>query len=110
MKKKVIRAFSALTITAVSLVLAGVLAFFILIVAGASPKLQTIWICSAMRTMSHKYLATAFFPEDYIAEVMEKNEIDDSDTIPIFFRSAKKIRRKNGGSFLVDYSDCVYTR
>ena len=78
MKKKVIRAFSVLGITAVSLIAAGILAFLILIVAGASPKLQTIWICSAMRTMSHKYLATAFFPEDYIAEVMAKNEIDDS--------------------------------
>jgi len=78
MKKKVVRAFSVLGITAVSLIAAGILAFLILIVAGASPKLQTIWICSAMRTMSHKYLATAFFPEDYIAEVMEKNEIDDS--------------------------------
>ncbi len=78
MKKKVIRAFSVLGITAVSLIAAGILAFLILIVAGASPKLQTIWICSAMRTMSHKYLATAFFPEDYIAEVMEKNEVDDS--------------------------------
>ena len=78
MKKKVIRTFSVLGITAVSLVLAGVLAFFVLIVAGASPKLQTIWICSAMRTMSHKYLATAFFPDDYIAKVMAENEIDDS--------------------------------
>ena len=75
MKKKVIRTFSVLGITAGSLIAAGILAFFVLIVAGASPKLQTIWICSAMRTMSHKYLATAFFPEDYIAEVMEKNEI-----------------------------------
>ncbi len=78
MKKKVIRTFSVLGITAGALIAAGILAFFILIVAGASPKLQTIWICSAMRTMSHKYLATAFFPEDYIAEVMEQNEIDDS--------------------------------
>ena len=78
MKKKAVRAFSILGITAVSLIAAGILAFLILIVAGASPKLQTIWICSAMRTMSHKYLATAFFPEEYIAEVMAENEIDDS--------------------------------
>ena len=87
MKKKVIRTFSVLGITAVSLIAAGILAFFVLIVAGASPKLQTIWICSAMRTMSHKYLATAFFPEDYIAEIMEKNEIDDSgyDSDILFF-------------------------
>lgn len=78
MKKKVIRTFSVLGITAGALIAAGVLAFFVLIVAGASPKLQTIWICSAMRTMSHKYLATAFFPDDYIAKVMAENEIDDS--------------------------------
>lgn len=78
MKKKVIRTFSVLGITAGALIAAGVLAFFVLIVAGASPKLQTIWICSAMRTMSHKYLATAFFPDEYIAKVMAANEIDDS--------------------------------
>ncbi len=78
MKKKVIRAFSALFLTGFTLVIAGILAFFILIVAGASPKLQTIWICSAMRTMSHKYLATAFFSDEYIDEIMKANEIDDS--------------------------------
>lgn len=78
MKKKVIRAFSAVFLTGFSLVIAGILAFFILIVAGASPKLQTIWICSAMRTMSHKYLATAFFSDEYIDGIMKANEIDDS--------------------------------
>ncbi len=78
MKKKVIRAFSVLAITGLSLIIAGIAAFMILIVAGASPKLQTIWICSAMRTMSHKYLATAFFSDEYISEVMEENEVDDS--------------------------------
>lgn len=78
MKKKLFRAFSVVGIAAASLLVCGVLSFFVLIVAGASPKLQTIWICSAMRTMSHKYLATAFFSDEYIAEVMEKNEVDDS--------------------------------
>lgn len=78
MKKKLFRAFSVVGIAAASLLACGVLSFFVLIVAGASPKLQTIWICSAMRTMSHKYLATAFFSDEYIAEVMEKNEVDDS--------------------------------
>lgn len=78
MKKKLFRAFSVVGIAAASLLVCGVLSFFVLIVAGASPKLQTIWICSAMRTMSHKYLATAFFSNEYIVEVMEKNEVDDS--------------------------------
>ena len=95
MKKKVIRAFSVLGVTAVSLIAAGILAFLILIVAGASPKLQTIWICSAMRTMSHKYLATAFFTDDYIAEIMEKNEIDDSgyDSEILFFGKTEKPKK-----------------
>lgn len=76
--KKVIRVFSWLVLTCFTLLIAGLLAFYILIVAGASPKLQTIWICSAMRTMSHKYLATMFFEDEYIDSIMEANEIDDS--------------------------------
>ncbi len=31
-----------------------------------------------MRTMSHKYLATMFFSDEYIEEIMNANEIDDS--------------------------------
>ncbi len=95
MKKKVIRAFSALFLTGFTLVIAGILAFFILIVAGASPKLQTIWICSAMRTMSHKYLATAFFTDEYIDEVMKANEVDDSgyDSVILDFSGKDKETR-----------------
>ena len=78
MKKKVFRAFSYFVLAIIVIMLLGVLSFYTLIVAGLSPKLQTIWICSAMRTMSHKYLATMFFTDSYISEVMAKNEIDDS--------------------------------
>jgi len=76
--KKVVRALSAVVLTAFAVLIAGILAFYILIVAGASPKMQTIWICSAMRTMSHKYLATAFFTDEYIDSIMKANEIDDT--------------------------------
>ncbi len=76
--KIVKRAFSALIISCMTLAIAVILAFYVLIVAGASPRLQTIWICSAMRTMSHKYLATMFFTDDYIDSIMKANEIDDS--------------------------------
>ena len=72
------RAFSVLVIACMTFFLTCVLAFYILIVAGASPSLQTIWICSAMRTMSHKYLATMFFSDEYIDSIMKANEIDDS--------------------------------
>lgn len=78
MKKKVFRAFSYFVLAIIVIILFGVLSFYTLIVAGLSPKLQTIWICSAMRTMSHKYLATMFFSDSYISEVMAENEIDDS--------------------------------
>ena len=78
MKKKVFRAFSYFALAIIVRILFGVLSFYTLIVAGLSPKLQTIWICSAMRTMSHKYLATMFFTDSYISEVMAENEIDDS--------------------------------
>lgn len=76
--KKIIRAASALVLSGITLLLIGILAFYILIVAGASPRLQTVWICSAMRTMSHKYLATAFFTDEYIESIMQANEVDDS--------------------------------
>lgn len=76
--KKVARAFSYFMLTVGILLLAAILSFYILIVAGASPKLQTIWICSAMRTMSHQYLATMFFSDEYIDKVLKENEIDDT--------------------------------
>lgn len=76
--KKVTRALSALVLSCFTLLIAGILAFYILIVVGASPKLQTIWICSAMRTMSHKYLATTFFSDEYIDTILKANEVNDN--------------------------------
>ena len=76
--RKITRVISTVVLSGIALALTAVLSFYILIVAGASPKLQTIWICSAMRTMSHKYLATVFFTEEYIDKVMRANEIDDT--------------------------------
>lgn len=98
MKKTIFRAFSVLSITALSAIAAGAAAFLILIVCGLSPKLQTIWICSAMRTMSHKYLATMFFSDDYITSVMEANEIDDSgyDSEILSFRDSGKDKADAG--------------
>lgn len=101
--KKVRRAFSILILSCMSFLIAGVLAFYVLIVAGASPKLQTIWICSAMRTMSHKYLATIFFTDDYIDSIMKANEIDDSgyDSEILSFKNNESESDKNDGSIVV---------
>lgn len=76
--KKVFRVFVWIGAGMAGLAILAVLLFFLLIVAGLSPRLQTIWVCSAMRTMSHKYLATAFFSDETIDRIMKENEVDDS--------------------------------
>lgn len=76
--KCVLAVVKGIAIAMLSFVLAGAISFGVLIVGGLSPTLQSIWICSAMRTFHHKYLATWFFSEEKIAEVLAANEIDDS--------------------------------
>lgn len=69
---------SIVALSLVAIILVAVLAFYLLIVAGVSPKLQRTWITTAMTTMNHKYLATAFFSDEYIDKIMEENKVDDS--------------------------------
>ncbi|MBQ7921516.1 MAG: phosphodiester glycosidase family protein [Clostridia bacterium] len=81
MKRKTKRLWQIVSIgfCSVSAVLIGaMLSFYILIAAGASPELQSVWVCTAMTTMSHKYLATMFIPEERINEIMDENRVDDS--------------------------------
>lgn len=65
-------------LTIVGLILLGALSFYILIVSGLFPKLQSLWVCTAMTTLSHKYLATWFIPEATIERILEENYVDDS--------------------------------
>jgi len=65
-----------LTCTAFFVLMAVI--FYALVIVGLSPRLQTIWVCSAMRTMSHQYLATAFIPRETIDRILAENEVDDS--------------------------------
>lgn len=76
MKRKI---FKTVLITLLSLILSFVILFYLLIVVGLSPRLQTMWVCTAMTTMNHKYLATFFISDEKIEEIMEKNIIDDSN-------------------------------
>lgn len=78
MKKKKFNLLKTVIVAALSLLLSAILAFYILIVLGASKTLQTIWVCSAMTTMNHKYLATWFFSDEKIEEIMLANRVDDS--------------------------------
>lgn len=77
-KKGIRRVITTALITVASLAVIAALLFWVLIVLGASKTLQETWICSAMHTYTHQYLATWFFSDEKIAEVMEKSAIDDS--------------------------------
>lgn len=78
MKKKVLKILARCGIAVGSLAAASGLAFYLLVIVGLSPELQTIWVCSAMKTMSHQYLATSFIPMETIQRIMEENHIDDT--------------------------------
>ncbi|MBR4962063.1 MAG: phosphodiester glycosidase family protein [Clostridia bacterium] len=86
------RTVSALFAAIAAIGFCGIMAFYILIVAGASEKLQTMWVCTAMTTMDHKYLATLFIPEDTINAIMDANRVDDSkhDSIILNFSKQEK--------------------
>ena len=52
---------------------------FMLFIYSAAPvfeNLRTLWIETAMTTMSHQWLATAFFPQETIDSVMGKQVVD----------------------------------
>ncbi len=79
MKKK--KKFSPLQISLIAIatvLFIAIFAFYILIVCGGSKKLQTMWVCSAMTTMNHKYLATWFISDEKIQQIMSENAVDDS--------------------------------
>ena len=73
--KKVILSF---LISALILSFIGAAAFYVLIISGLFPSLQHTWICTAMTTLNHKYLATAFFSQEKIERVMAENFVDDT--------------------------------
>ncbi len=77
-KKKRINPLQITLITFATLFFIAAFAFYILIVCGGSKKLQTMWVCSAMTTMNHKYLATWFISDEKIEQIMSENTVDDS--------------------------------
>lgn len=63
----------------VGIMLIGVLNFYVFIVSGLFPVTQELWVTTAMTTLSHKWLATAFIDEATINEIMEKTRVDDEN-------------------------------
>lgn len=78
-RNKGFKILKATAITFSVLLVSAIAAFYILIVLGASKTLQTMWVCSAMTTMNHKYLATWFIPEQTIQRILQENRVDDSE-------------------------------
>ncbi len=77
-KHYIYNTISALLGTVAALGVCLIVAFWLLVISGFSPRLQTLWVCTAMTTMDHKYLATLFIPAETIEEIMEANKVDDS--------------------------------
>jgi len=102
-KNSVKRALTVFCVTALSLLVAAALTFYIVIVLGASKTLQETWICSAMHTYTHQYLATWFFSDEKIAEVLANNMVDDSghnSETPVFQEVAPDALPEGEGEIL----------
>ncbi|MEG1294848.1 MAG: phosphodiester glycosidase family protein [Niameybacter sp.] len=70
--------FKSVGITLGSLFLIGIASFYILIMSGWLRPTQDLWVTTAMTTLNHKWLATAFINEEKIEEIMKRNQVDDS--------------------------------
>lgn len=70
MLKKIIMFF-------ISVGLIGFISFYLLIGLGLSPKLQTLWVTTAMTTMNTKWAATLFISDTRIEKIMSENKVND---------------------------------
>ncbi len=52
--------------------------FYVLIVSGLFPSIRNLWICTAWGTMHHRFLATWFFSQETIDEIIENERVDDT--------------------------------
>ena len=73
LKRKIIMILCALYIVGFS--------SFLFLFYGPINSFKEFWITSAMTTMTHQYLATWFYSDDYIQKVLENNKIIEIDEI-----------------------------
>lgn len=101
LKKKLIVIFSSLFVVGIS----GLLFLFY----GPWDGFRNFWITSAMTTMNHQYLATWLYSDETIQKVLANNqiveidEVSDSDSIKIRKYSAKTIYKN-------EYEKAVLTK
>lgn len=53
------------------------LAVYFVLFSGIFPEIRDMWVTTAMTTMNHKWLATAFLSDETINEIMERNTVND---------------------------------
>ena len=79
-KKKKLSFWKKLFIVSIILFILGI-SGFVFLFYGPIYSFKEFWITSAMTTMSHQYLATWFYSDDYIQKVLSNNEIFEVDEI-----------------------------
>ena len=102
--------------TFLCLILTGVASFYIFIVSGWIKPTQELWVTTAMTTLNHKWLATAFIKEETIEDIMKRNQVDDSgyetstDLVEIPISSKDETASSNTETPKEDYIDEGYTK
>ena len=79
-KKKKLSFWKKFFIVSIILFILGI-SGFVFLFYGPIYSFKEFWITSAMTTMSHQYLATWFYSDDYIQKVLSNNEIFEVDEI-----------------------------
>lgn len=75
-------------------------ATFLFLLYGPISTFREWWITTAMTTMTHQYLATWFYDDKTIQEVLDKNKVQESDettdpTLTVFLENNEKGKYKN---------------
>ncbi|MDU7538227.1 MAG: hypothetical protein E7K67_14700, partial [Peptostreptococcaceae bacterium] len=102
--------------TFLGLILTGIASFYIFIVSGWIKPTQELWVTTAMTTLNHKWLATAFIKEETIEDIMKRNQVDDSgyetstDLVEIPISSKDETASSNTETPKEDYIDEGYTK
>lgn len=75
-------------------------ATFLFLLYGPISTFREWWITTAMTTMTHQYLATWFYDDKTIQEVLDKNKVQESDettdpTLTVFLENTENGKYKN---------------
>lgn len=72
--RKIVRFISGLMLCIFIVTTVGIIDFFAILYIPFN-NLRDLWVTTAMTTMTHRWLATAFLPENIIKEIQDKNKM-----------------------------------